>query len=219
MPIPADSEREKIHVVLVEDHQEIRQGVAFIINHSEEFRCTAFENAEVALKFFETTIPDVVLMDINLPGMDGIACTRILKEKYPQLNVMMCTSYDEDDKVFNALEGGASGYILKRAAGQHLLEAIKDLYNGGSPMSSEIARKVVSSFRLRQSRAIAPESASLTERENEILDLLAQGYRMKEIADKLFVSINTIRKHLYNVYEKLHVQSKIEALNKTGRMR
>ncbi len=208
---------ENIAVGLVEDHTDIRQGLAFIINNADGFRCSAYSNAEEAMEAFELNVPDVVIMDINLPGISGIECTQIIKQKYPQLNIMMCTSYEEDEKVFSALAAGASGYILKRAAGDHLLDSIRELHNGGSPMSSMIARKVVASFRQPAPSALSSEALQVTSRENEILDLLAKGLRNKEIADKLFVSINTIRKHVYNIYDKLHVQSKIEALNKTGR--
>jgi DNA-binding NarL/FixJ family response regulator len=212
---------ENIHVAVVEDNSEIRQGVSFIINSTEGFSCIAFGNAEDALEKIPNKLPEVVLMDINLPGINGIECTRKLKEKYPELQIMICSVYDDDDNVFNALEAGANGYIVKSAAGEKLLSSIRELHNGGSPMSSSIARKVVARFqRLNSGKALQSEPKedySLTTRENEILDLLAQGYRNKELAEKLFVSVNTIRTHVYNVYEKLHVNSRIEALNKTGR--
>jgi DNA-binding NarL/FixJ family response regulator len=128
---------------------------------------------------------------------------------------MMCTAYEDDDSIFRALAAGAKGYILKRSAGDTLIEAIRDLHEGGSPMSSAIARKVVESF--QQVQTSKSQKNSLTQRENEILDLLAQGFRNKEIASQLFVSVNTIRTHIYNIYEKLHVQNRVEALNKTGR--
>jgi DNA-binding NarL/FixJ family response regulator len=212
---------ENIHVAVVEDNSEIRQGVSFIINSTEGFSCIAFGNAEEALEKIPNKLPEVVLMDINLPGINGIECTRKLKEKYPELQIMICSVYDDDDNVFNALEAGANGYIVKSAAGEKLLSSIRELHNGGSPMSSSIARKVVARFqRLNSGKALQSEPKedfSLTTRENEILDLLAQGYRNKELAEKLFVSVNTIRTHVYNVYEKLHVNSRIEALNKTGR--
>ena len=212
---------ENIHVAVVEDNSEIRQGVSFIINSTEGFSCIAFGNAEEALEKIPNKLPEVVLMDINLPGINGIECTRKLKEKYPELQIMICSVYDDDDNVFNALEAGANGYIVKSAAGEKLLLSIRELHNGGSPMSSSIARKVVARFqRLNSGKALQSEPKedySLTTRENEILDLLAQGYRNKELAEKLFVSVNTIRTHVYNVYEKLHVNSRIEALNKTGR--
>ena len=204
----------KIRVALVEDHLEIREGLSYIINNTPGFFCEAFENAEVAAEEILQDEYDIVLMDINLPGMNGIECTRIIKEKNPNLPIMMCTAYEDDENIFKALAAGAKGYILKRAAGDHLIEAIKDLHNGGSPMSSAIARRVVDSF---QRPLITGGGFNLTARENEILDLLSQGFRNKEIADRLFVSVNTIRTHIYNIYEKLHVQNRVEALNKTGR--
>ncbi len=212
---------ENIHVAVVEDNSEIRQGVSFIINSTEGFTCMAFGNAEEAIEKIPDKIPEVILMDINLPGMNGIECTRILKTKYPEIQIMICSVYDDDDNVFNALEAGANGYIIKSAAGEKLLSSIRELYNGGSPMSSSIARKVVARFHKINSggetQTTKSQDFSLTSRENEILDLLAQGFRNKEIAEKLFVSVNTIRTHVYNIYEKLHVNSRIEALNKTGR--
>lgn len=203
-----------IRVALVEDHLEIREGLSYIINSTSGFKCEVFENAEVATEEVSEKDFDIVLMDINLPGMNGIECTRVLKEKNPKLPIMMCTAYEDDENIFKALAAGAKGYILKRAAGDHLIEAIKDLHNGGSPMSSAIARRVVDSF---QRPVVSGSNYNLTARENEILDLLSQGFRNKEIADRLFVSVNTIRTHIYNIYEKLHVQNRVEALNKVGR--
>lgn len=205
-----------IKVAMIEDHEDIRMGISYMINNNPEFKCVAYPNAESALSNFEIDLPDVILMDINLPGIDGIECTQRIKRKYPQVLIMMCTIYEDSNKIFSALKAGASGYILKRSAGEVLLESIKDLINGGSPMSPEIARKVVNSFNTELNGPIH-DDAILTKRENEILDYIAQGFRNKEIADKLNVSSNTIRCHIYNIYEKLHVQSRIEALNKTGR--
>ncbi len=207
---------DKIKVALIEDHEEIRNGIAFIINNHPEFECTAYSNSELALVGIEYNVPQVILMDINLPGIDGIECTKIIRKKYPKVQIMMCTVYEDSNKIFNALKAGANGYILKRTAGEQLLDSIKELINGGSPMSSEIARKVVNSFNTEINGPMHND-ALLTKRENEILDLLAQGYRNKEIADQLFLSPNTIRAHIFNIYEKLHVQSRVEALNKTGR--
>jgi DNA-binding NarL/FixJ family response regulator len=204
-----------IRVVLVEDHSEIRQGLSYIINSTPGFSCEVFPNAEEGISGISTGSADVVLMDINLPGMSGIDCTRIIKGKFPHLPIMMCTAYEDDDSIFKALAAGAKGYILKRAAGDSLIEAIRDLYQGGSPMSSTIARKVVESFQTKSQTSV--NDSSLTQRENEILDLLAKGFRNKQIADQLNVSVNTIRTHVYNIYEKLHVQNRIEAINKTGR--
>lgn len=212
---------DKIHVAIIEDHPDIRHGVKFIVDSREGFSSVSFSNAEDALAEIPQRVPDVVLMDINLPGMNGIDCTKILKEKYPNILILMCSVYDDDDNIFKALEAGAKGYILKSGAGEKLLQAISELYNGGSPMSGSIARKVVERFQKQMSaqtqKALAPEASLLTNRENEILDLLAQGIRNKAIAEQLFVSPNTIRTHIYNIYEKLHVNSRVEALNKTGR--
>ena len=207
--------KKKIKVSIIEDHHAIREGMEFLINNDQDFIARSFSKAEDALKNFETETPEIVLMDINLPGIDGIETTKIIKQKHPKALIMMCTVYEDDDKIFRALSAGASGYILKRAAGDNLLDSIRELSEGGSPMSATIARKVVQYF--SQTHRASPESALLTPRENEILDLLAEGYRNKEIAEKLFVSVNTIRTHIYHIYEKLHVQNRVEALNKTGR--
>lgn len=205
-----------VNIAIIEDHHDIRMQVENLVNSHPGFICKGFAAAEEALKEFETFTPSIVLMDINLPGMDGIECTKKVKELYPSVLVMMCTIYEDDEKIFRALTSGASGYVLKSTSGEQLMEDIRMLLNGGAPMSPAIARKVVTSFR-RNSNIPSSQEFQLTPRENEILDLLAQGFRNKEIADKLFVSINTIRTHIYNIYEKLHVQNRVEALNKTGR--
>lgn len=204
-----------LNIAIIDDHTEIRQGMEFLINSHDGFKCVSYSNAEEAVKAFKHHVPDIVLMDIGLPGMDGIECTQLIKKEFPGVHIMMCTVYEDDEKIFKALSAGASGYILKRSAGDHLIQSIRELHEGGAPMSSTIARKVVASF--QKHRKVTAEEALLTDRENQILDLLAQGFRNKEIAEKLFVSVNTIRTHIYNVYEKLHVQNRIEALNKTGR--
>lgn len=207
---------EPIKVCIIEDQHETRNGIAFIINTYADFTCMAFSNAEDALEGMKRWRPHVVLMDINLPGMDGIECTRCIKQRYPEVQIMMCTVFEDTEKIFDALKAGANGYILKRSAGEMLVEAIKELMMGGAPMSSDIARKVVGSFR-GQPKRTEPKTA-LTARENEILDFLGKGFSNKEIAQRLNVSVHTIRTHVYNIYEKLHVHNKIEALNKTGRI-
>jgi DNA-binding NarL/FixJ family response regulator len=151
-------------------------------------------------------------MDINLPGMNGIECVKLLKAKNVTAQFLMCTVYEEDEKVFEALKAGAMGYIIKKTSPAQLLEAITDLKNGGSPMSSQIARKVVASFNDKKTKS--KETESLSARENEILELLAKGFRYKEIADKLFISTETVRRHVHNIYEKLHVGSRTDAINK-----
>lgn len=199
-------------ICIVEDHEEIRNGIVFIINTYPDFHCTSYKNGEEALKGFKKAMPRVVLMDINLPGMNGIECTRLIKEMDPGVLIMMCTVFEDTEKIFDALKAGASGYILKRTAGEILIDAIKELLKGGAPMSSDIARKVVNSFQETHSqKSRYPE---LTNKENEILDLVADGYGNKEIAERLFVSVNTVRTHIYHIYEKLHVHNRIEALNK-----
>lgn len=199
-------------IVVIEDHAGIRKGMEFIINSYQNFHCVSFQSAEEAIQELEKNEPDVILMDINLPGMDGIECTRIIREMYPHVLIMMCTVFEDNDKIFDALKAGAKGYILKRTAGEILIEAINDLLKGGAPMSGDIARKVVSSFEER--KAETSDYPGLTKKENEILKLLSQGYSNKEIADRLFVSVNTIRTHVYHIYEKLHVNNRMEAVNK-----
>ncbi|MBI5215546.1 MAG: response regulator transcription factor [Ignavibacteriae bacterium] len=202
-----------ITVALVEDNKEIREGLTVLINGSEGFECVAaYPTAEEALRKIESDDPDVVMMDIQLPGMSGIECVRQLKAKLPKLQIMMQTIYEDDERIFDSLLAGASGYILKKTPPTKFLEAIQDLHNGGSPMSSQIARKVVQSF--QKLGTSSKETENLTSREHEILSLLAKGYRYKEIAEMLFISIETVRTHLRNIYEKLQVRSRTEAVLK-----
>lgn len=202
-----------ITVAIVEDKEPIRQSLAILIDGAEGFSCQAtFENAEAALEYLPTHCVDVVLMDINLPGMNGIDCVRHLKTLCPQMQFMMCTMYDEDEMVFDALKAGANAYILKRSPPHKLLEAITELHEGGSPMSSTIARKIASSFHV--SPTATREMDVLTPREREILERLSKGHSHKEVANELFISPTTVRKHIFNIYEKLQVHSKVEAINK-----
>lgn len=209
--------KKPISIVIIEDHHEVRAGMTFMINSHPDFYCRAASNGEEALLLFAEEIPQVVLMDINLPGMDGIACTRIIREQYPEVLILICTVFETPEKIFNALKAGANGYVLKRDTGQTLIEAIRELLKGGAPMSSEIARKVVNSF--REDIPVKVNEPTLTRRENDILELLAQGYGNKEIAEKLFVSLHTIRTHIYHIYDKLHVRNRVEALNKISKTR
>jgi DNA-binding NarL/FixJ family response regulator len=203
----------KIHVSIVEDTDDIRNALRVLINGSPGFECVhVYADAEEALRDMSSKDIDIVLMDIGLPGMDGIECMKTLKPEMPKTQFMMCTVYDDDDHIFNALKSGASGYILKRTSPAQILEAIHDLYECGSPMSSEIARRVVESMHESNQRPDAVES--LTSRENEILDFLARGYLYKEIAAELFISKETVKKHIHSIYDKLHVQTRTEALNK-----
>ena len=202
-----------IRVSIVEDINEIRDALRALINGSEGFECRhVFRDAEEAIEKMPLSELDVVLMDISLPRMNGIECMTILKKNNPAIQFMICTVHDDDDHIFNALQSGASGYILKRTSPAQILEAISDLYAGGSPMSSEIARRVVAS--IQKKGQVSSDAEILTEREKEILDLLAQGYLYKEIATVLYISKLTVKKHIHNIYDKLHVQTRTEALNK-----
>lgn len=202
-----------IKVAIVEDSDKIREGLTGIIDGSDGFECSAaYESAEEALRFLPAYKPDVVLMDIQLPRMSGIECVEKLKVQNPDIQVMMLTVYEDDEKVFKSILAGASGYILKRTPPAELLEAIRELHEGGSPMSDQIARKVVQAF--QQMGKSSKETENLSSREMEILSYLARGYNDKEIADKLFLSIKTVRTHLRNIYKKLHVRSRTEAVLK-----
>ena len=202
-----------IDIAIVEDEDDVREGLAMLINGSEGFRCVqTYSSAEKALPEIVKNKPDVVLMDINLPGISGIDCTRQLKAHQPGLPVMVLTVYDDDEKIFESLKAGACGYLLKKTPPAKILEAIVDLHNGGSPMSSRIARKVVQTFHAIGTSS--EETENLSKREHEILFYLAKGYRYKEIAEALFISIATVRTHLRNIYDKLHVRSRSEAVLK-----
>lgn len=199
-----------ITVGIVEDDAGIRQSLEWLLKSSPEFSCVAAcQNVGEALSVLPKAMPEVVLMDINLPDRSGIECTVQLKELLPSVQVVMITVYDDSDKVFNALRAGASGYILKRAAPERILQAIREVHAGGVPMSSEIARKVLGAFR-EPSPAPAGEQ-NLSRREQEVLELLSQGCSNKEIADKLFISIETVTWHLRHIYTKLHVRSRTQA--------
>jgi len=205
----------KLSVAIVEDNHDIRTGLMMIINNTEELECRqTFSSAEEALKILPLSCSDVVLMDIDLPGINGIECIRILKEKCIQTNFMMLTVFEDDDKIFRSLKAGASGYMLKKSSPTQLVEAIKDVSTGGSPMNAQIARKVVASFQQSEQKKLSDAVEGLTKREIELLELLSKGFRYKEIAEKLFISSDTVRTHIRNIYVKLHVNSKIEAINK-----
>ena len=202
-----------IRVSIVEDTDDIREALRVLINGSQGFECLhVFPDAEAALEYMPGKEIDVVLMDINLPGLNGIECMVQLKDKMPQAQFMMCTVYDDDDNIFSALESGAAGYMLKRTSPAQILEAIRDLHEGGSPMSSEIARRVVDA--MQRKKKPSEHTDALTDREKEILDFLSRGFLYKEIASELFISKETVKKHIHNIYDKLQVQTRTEALNK-----
>lgn len=206
-----------ISVCIVDDINELRQALEEIVSSADGYKCIGtMSNAAEALTKIPILKPDVVLMDINLGvGESGIDCVRELKPIIPATNFMMCTVYEDDEKIFEALSAGASGYILKKTEPPKLLEAIKELHEGGAPMSSQIARKVVFAFR---NKPVSTTSASIIEqlshREKQILEELSRGLMYKEIANVLFISPETVRKHVYHIYEKLHVTNRVEAVNK-----
>lgn len=209
-----------ISICIVDDNKDIRSALEQIILMSDGYQLLgSVGSAEEAMQQIPLLSPDIVLMDINLgEGESGIDCVRHLKAEHPNILFMMCTVYEDDEKIFEALTAGASGYILKKTAPHKLLEAIRELQEGGAPMSSQIARKVVNAFMHNKPvEKEAPETSSLnvlSNREKEILELLARGMLYKEIAASLFISQETVRKHVYHIYEKLHVNNRVEAINK-----
>jgi DNA-binding NarL/FixJ family response regulator len=201
-----------IRVSIVEDLAEVRDGLADLVRSDKELLLTGcFEDAESAMQKLPALQADIVIMDINLPGMSGIECIKNIKDKCPGTQFMMFTVYENDEKVLQALQAGATGYLLKRAAPARILESIKELNQGGSPMSSNIARKLVNIFLGEKNMA---KKEILSDRENEVLQLLADGLLYKEIADRLYISHGTVRQHIHNMYEKLHVHNRTEAVNK-----
>jgi DNA-binding NarL/FixJ family response regulator len=205
-----------IRVALVEDNTRLRRQLAQLIADAPGFVCTGdFADAEAALAGLPAAAPDVVLMDIQLSKMSGVECVARLKDTLPDVKVVMLTAYDDSDTIFQALENGASGYLLKRTPPDELLRSIQDVQNGGAPMNSHIARLVVQSFHRRGSSPRPAEN--LTAREEEVLRLVAQGYINKEIADTLGISLETVRQHLKNCYAKLHVRTRTEAAMKVFR--
>lgn len=202
-----------ISLAIVEDLAEVREGLKQFISLNPEFNIRGtFQTAEEALHELPYLAPDIVIMDINLPGMSGIDCIRVLKKKIPRTQFMMFTVYENDEKVFEALKAGASGYLLKNTGLMQLIEALKELHSGGSPMSANIARKLVTLF--REEHVDAEPTIGLSKRESEILQLLSKGLLYKEIADQLGISVGTVRQHIHKIYEKLHVQNRTEAINK-----
>ena len=210
-------EKSPLSVCIVEDNRGTREGLVSVLQHEPGLRCVAaYATGEAALSGIPLAKPDVALVDINLPGMDGIALVARLKLKLPELQVLILTSYEESALIFNALRAGASGYLLKKAIPEELVPAIEQVHAGGVPMSSQVARKVVGYFHQIEAPPAGAHSdvRKLTAREQEILSLLAQGYLIKEISDRLGIAFHTARTHLRHIYEKLHVQSRTEAVLK-----
>jgi len=205
-------------IVIIEDDEKIRNYLGALIAGSGEFNLRAsFISAEDAIVFFESGLGEdieLILTDLQLPGKSGIDLISILKPRRPDIQFMVLTVYDDAEKVFKALQAGATGYVLKNTSSNKLIESLIDLRKGGSPMSSQIARKVVVTF--QQQTPFIDAKDSLSDRENEVLSWLSKGFSYQEIADRLFISIDTVRTHIRNLYEKLHVRNKKEALRKTG---
>jgi DNA-binding NarL/FixJ family response regulator len=202
-----------LRVSVVDDDEEFRDNLALLMSRAEGFLCVSRHGkAEDALRRIPDLAPDVVLMDINLPGISGIECVRRLRSLAPETQVLMLTVYEDSERIFQSLVAGASGYLLKRTPGAQILEAVRDVRAGGSPMTSHIARKVVQYF--NQQRSPDSPLEALSGREREVLDRLARGRLYKEIAAELAITIDTVRKHLQSVYHKLHVHSRTEAVVK-----
>jgi len=202
-----------IRVLIVEDNAGMRESLCALVTQAPQLVCAgAHATGEEALRHLDQTLPDVVLMDIHLPGMSGIECVVRMKLRRPQVQVLMLTMYEDSELIFESLRAGATGYLLKNQPASELIQAIEQGHAGGAPMSMRIARKVVAYFQqIPQPRS---EVEQLTRREQEILALLARGYLYKEIADLLGISLSTVRTHLHTIYEKLHVQSRTEAVVK-----
>jgi len=204
-----------ITVAIVEDDVPAREILAGWIRNADGFRCVGeFDDAETALARLPQEKPSVVLFDINLPGMNGIECVRKLKPRLPDTQFVMITVYEDANHVFNALSAGASGYLLKQTRRNELIDALKDVHAGGSPMSSQIARKVVQNFYRNETQDAGGETVELSPREREVLELLARGYLYKEIAEMLKIGVQTVNTYIRRIYEKLHVRSRAQAVAK-----
>lgn len=197
---------------MVEDIKEVREGMVSLLTLDERFEMlAAYPDAETAAENLPEWDADVVIMDINLPGMSGIECIRKVKRKCPHSQFIMFTMYEDDEKVFEALQAGANGYLLKKTPLSKITDSLIELYEGGAPMSTQIARKVIERMHMHEAEN---EKANLSSREHEILQWLAKGLLYKEIADRLNITTGTVRQHLHRIYEKLHVQNRTEAINK-----
>ena len=202
-----------IAVSIVEDIKDVRESLQRLIESADGYLClSTYSNAEDALRELPQVNPDIVLMDINLPGMNGIDCIRKVKALCPRMQFMMFTIFEDNEQVFDALAAGASGYLLKKTPKEKILEALRELHEGGSPMSSHIARKVVAYF--HKEKEARDTAAQLSQREKEVLELLSKGFLYKEIGDKLNITPGTVAQHIHKIYDKLHVENRTEAVNK-----
>jgi DNA-binding NarL/FixJ family response regulator len=201
----------EIRVLIFEDNMSLRYSLYQLINGSEGYTCVgAFENCSQLLKNVQDFKPDVVLMDIQMPGMNGIEAVKILREKYPHLKIMMQTIFDDSDKIFQSIYAGASGYILKNTSPIRFLEFIKETYEGGAPMSPSVAAKVLKMVAHHDPPGV--HEFNLSDREKDVLSFLVKGMSYKRIGETCFISIDTVRTHIRSIYEKLHVHSKAEAV-------
>lgn len=201
-----------ITVTIVEDLIEVRESLEKLISNSDGFLLlSSYHNGEVAQNKIPEDQPEIVIMDINLPGVSGIDCIRKIKDDCPHTQFMMYTIFEDDEKVFEALEAGANGYLLKKTPKEKITVALKELHDGGSPMSTHIARKVTKSF--QQRNHLDEKSNLLTHKEKEVLGLLSKGFLYKEIGENLHISLNTVKQHIHKIYEKLHVSNRTEAIN------
>ncbi|GEN72618.1 MULTISPECIES: response regulator transcription factor [Chryseobacterium] len=202
-----------ISIAIVEDEKNYNNALKKVINYQQDMHVTAqFFNGKEALNNLPGISPDVVMMDIQLQDMLGIEIIEKLRKEMTKTQFIMCTSFEDDEKIFNSLKAGAMGYLIKGESMDKILSSIRDVYNGGAPMSLSIARRVLSHFEKKLPEI--KDFDDLTEREKEILELLSQGLLYKEIADRKFISIDTVKKHVGNIYRKLHVSNKVEAINK-----
>ncbi len=202
-----------INVAIVEDNHTLRRSLCNLVNQTEGMKCVAsLENLLNVVSEFRKTLPDVVLMDIGLPNISGIEGVKTVKENFEKIQVLMFTVFEDDEKIFEAIKAGASGYLLKKSSPEEIVEAIRSLYFGGAPMSANIARRVIESF--QHSTYHTKEDYQLTTRESEILYSLIEGMSYKKLAEKYFISISTVRTHIRHIYEKLHVNSKAQAVAK-----
>lgn len=198
-------------IALVEDDHEVRNIYQYIIDQHSGFECVGFSEAESLLKL--ETIPfDLIIMDVNLPGMTGIECTRKIKAINPDIQVMIFTVYENNENIFEALKAGANGYMLKQSTPKNIISAIEEMLAGGAPMSGVIAKKIIDVYRNTGDKQ--KQDFGLSKREQEILELLSQGYRYQDISDQLYVTFSTVRTHIYHIYTKLHVDNRTSAINK-----
>ena len=208
--------RMPIKVAIVEDSQEVREGIAFLLNASSGFECVGtFSTGEAALSDLVGVDPDVVLMDIGLPGISGIECIRKLKQDSPDLEFLMLSVFEDAERIFDSIKAGASGYLIKSTPPAKIMEGIEEIHNGGSPMSNQIARRVLDSLRPEPTECLS--LAKLSKKERVVLEKLAEGLLYKEIANKLSVSVHTVRSQVHSIYKKLHVGNRIEAIEKIRR--